>query len=122
MSDQAVNHVNPQLDSPFFTVLPAEIRNQIYAEVFQLTRLHILPVPSFSFRDKWIFRPCLITPDAPDIRSEQYEKHHTAKTPERGLWVRRLKSEWCLHWPCEEAVNDPPVVGYLTFLTVCKRM
>ncbi|KAK4099707.1 hypothetical protein N658DRAFT_487500 [Parathielavia hyrcaniae] len=137
---------DPQLSSPFFTVLPAEIRNLIYGEFWKLcsTRQHIVlkqegdPELGQSVR-KWSHVPCITDPEAEDTRFTRFLACDAA-SPERTLWGIRLKSEWCLHWQCGEQMRQAPVIpddvvdqdasssqpsletGHLNLLTVCKRM
>lgn len=99
---------DPQLSSPFFTVLPAEIRNLIYLQVWKLgsPRLHVVKIEApDGFTEQWGHVPCRIELDAEDIRFDQlYASDPTS--PARKVWGNRLKSEWCLHWPCEELGHD----------------
>ncbi|KAK4144595.1 uncharacterized protein C8A04DRAFT_11351 [Dichotomopilus funicola] len=142
-----------QLSSLFFTHLPAEIRNLIYLEYWKLcsVRQHIfkyrlLDNDRESYTEAWAHVPCRADLEAPDTRFEELGQSVNG-SPERELWGKRLRSEWCLHWMCEEdakAVGErmkeasesqqdgAPVVvqhshgpgnaGILTALLVCKRM
>lgn len=100
---------DPQLSSPFFTLLPAEIRNLIYLEYWNLasTRQHIVKNQSLneeddgSFTQQFAHVPCSIAPGDEDIRFDRFSASEPM-SPEKNAWNRRLKSEWCLHWPCEE--------------------
>jgi hypothetical protein len=144
---------DPQLSSPFFTILPAEIRNLIYLEVWNLIapQLHVVKneIPdeqaAEGFTEQWGHVPCCIEPGAEDIRFDQLGASEPASSA-RKVWGKRLKSEWCLHWPCEERGQDmfehagrmpdpeshsaqeatngqsPAKSGFLDILTVCKRM
>ncbi|KAH6632276.1 hypothetical protein F5144DRAFT_603017 [Chaetomium tenue] len=101
-----------QLSSRFFT-LPAEIRNLIYLEFWKLNcaRQHIvkheLPEDDHpqGFTEQWSHVPCITDPSAPDTRWPQYADSQPA-SEERQVWGKRLKSEWCLHWACEEQAGD----------------
>ena len=102
---------DPQLSSPFFALLPAEIRNLIYLEFWNLcsTRQHVVKnqIPDEENAEgfnEWSHVPCLIDPRAEDTRFDEYATSAPA-SPERNLWGKRLKSEWCLHWACEEQIH-----------------
>ncbi|KAL1841324.1 hypothetical protein VTJ49DRAFT_7161 [Mycothermus thermophilus] len=99
---------NPQLASPFFTSFPAEIRNRIYLEIWKLAsiRQHIVRTdPSEPGPTRWGHLPCITTLDVEDMRMDLYMAVDRNDL-DRRLWVRRLKSQWCLHWPCEEQGQD----------------
>jgi hypothetical protein len=104
---------DPQLSSRFFTILPAEIRNLIYLEVWNLVapRLHVVKneIPdeqaAEGFTEQWGHVPCCIDLDAEDIRFDQLGASEPTSSA-RSVWGKRLKSEWCLHWPCEERGHD----------------
>jgi hypothetical protein len=99
-----------QLSSHFFTLLPAEVRNLIYVEFWKLcsTRQHIVlkrvddqDPENSCVVEEWSHAPCIADPRAEDTRFDRFGDSDPA-SPERTLWGLRLKSEWCLHWPCEE--------------------
>lgn len=106
---------DPQLSSSFFTLLPAEVRNLIYLEFWKLssTRLHVhadeieLPqafqpgVDPEPPRLRWSHTRCITNPRARDVRFDQFCRAKPG-SPEESIWTARLKSEWCLHWDCEE--------------------
>lgn len=101
---------DPQLSSLFFTLLPAEIRNLIYHECWKnaSTRQHIFTRESSDGEggDKeWVHVPCLIAPDAEDVRFARFRDTRPV-SDENMLWGKRLRSEWCLHWSCEEQVEE----------------
>jgi hypothetical protein len=103
---------DPQLSSPFFALLPAEIRNLIYLEFWNLcsTRQHVVKnqIPDEDNAEgfnEWSHVPCLVDPRAEDTRFDEYATSVPASA-ERNLWGKRLKSEWCLHWACEEQLHD----------------
>jgi hypothetical protein len=118
MADPTINaadfdrSANPQLSSRFFT-LPAEIRNLIYLEFWKLnsSRQHIVKheVPDDDhpqgFTEQWSHVPCITDPCAPDQRWPEFADSEPA-SEERQVWGKRLKSEWCLHWACEEQAGD----------------
>jgi hypothetical protein len=85
----------------------------------------------------WSHVPCITDANARDIRFDQWR----LDIQQRQAWTARLRSEWCLHWACEEASPDwkPPLIGllrhrlhspqpkptktpFLDVLTTCKRM
>jgi hypothetical protein len=128
---------DPQLSSPFFSLLPAEIRNLIYAEFWRLSssRQHITLGPyDPPVVPEWSHLPCITDPGAEDVRMARYaaENDSAAQT----VWGARLRSEWCLHWACEETARDPRHLaagragsirsstrtGFLDLLRTCKRM
>ncbi|KAK4126516.1 hypothetical protein N657DRAFT_310774 [Parathielavia appendiculata] len=147
--------MKPQLSSPFFTLLPAEIRNLIYREFWRLcsTRQHIvqqhtvLGQQSDGWVRQWSHVACITDPRAQDTRFDRFLACDSASA-ERTLWGIRLKSEWCLHWQCEdqsmnmsfmaiilgsrpiaeelvkqETASRPSMTtGHFNLLTVCKRM
>lgn len=159
MDDTSSSHcfADPQFPSPFFTVLPAEIRNLIYAEFWKLysARQHIVKrqirgetnpeVDLENFTEQWLHVPCLVDPSAEDIRWSKYI-NSSPSSEDRRIWGNRLRSEWCLHWACEEqlqsqdrtgpaevasnneacaAPKSQPVhgrTGILDLLLTCKRM
>ncbi|GAB1319425.1 hypothetical protein MFIFM68171_09635 [Madurella fahalii] len=106
---------DPQLSSPFFTLLPAEVRNLIYLEFWKLSssRQHVhadeveLPqafqpgVDPEPPRLRWSHTRCITNPRARDVRFEEFCRANPG-SPEESKWTARLKSEWCLHWECEE--------------------
>ncbi|KAK3903018.1 hypothetical protein C8A05DRAFT_33263 [Staphylotrichum tortipilum] len=114
---------DPQLASPFFT-LPAEIRNLIYTEFWHLgpSRQHIVlervddkvssprPPPRDAVPvERWAHTPCVADPARPDVRFDRFLVTSPVSAA-RDVWGKRLKSEWCLHWACEERCG-PDVVA-----------
>ncbi|KAL2130022.1 hypothetical protein VTI74DRAFT_6993 [Chaetomium olivicolor] len=131
--DTSLFHLSasPQLSSPFFALLPAEIRNLIYVEYRKLcsSRQHIVlrednsqqqqqqPDPAAEVSSSsgepsatppkvWSHIPCIADPRAEDVRLQKYGSTGLA-WPEKKAWGRRLKSDWCLHWACEEQLLRP---------------
>ncbi|KAJ4289433.1 hypothetical protein N0V88_006913 [Collariella sp. IMI 366227] len=110
--------INTSFSLPFFALLPAEIRNLIYLEYRKLspTRQHIVltetePSPDSKSSDLapsqvWSHIPCITDPRAEDVRLQRYGSTETPRH-EKKAWDRRLKSQWCLHWACEEQTFDP---------------
>ncbi|KAL2022884.1 hypothetical protein VTK56DRAFT_4415 [Thermocarpiscus australiensis] len=132
---------NPQLSSLFFTLLPAEIRNLIYLEFWRLSslRLHIiLTEPEDAQPDKlaWGHLRCITDPNAKDLRFEKW----CLNASDKLAWTARLRSEFCLHWECEERSprwrpppgwtvpelwlprHEPTRSPFPDVLTTCKRM
>jgi hypothetical protein len=112
-TDSIRRSADSQLSSPFFTLLPAEIRNLIYAEFLHLCspRQHIV-LDQISdehnpagLTEKWAHRPCITDPTARDTRFDKFLVTDPVSNA-RVLWGNRLKSEWCLHWACEEQGAD----------------
>jgi hypothetical protein len=113
---------DPQLSSPFFALLPAEIRNLIYIEFCHISspRQHIVTAeiqqgPESSPTHStliWTHVPCITDPRAQDTRFSEFSAAEPGSS-ERALWPKRLKSEWCTHWACEEQ-QDP---GWLSRCT-----
>ncbi|KAK4188276.1 hypothetical protein QBC35DRAFT_382906 [Podospora australis] len=108
--------------SPFFTRLPSEVRQLIYREVWRTTstRQHIgtdriahvsHPDNILSTETFWHHVPCRTDPTAPDTRFEEFSQASQGSVAE-AVWATRLKSEWCLHWACEESqiwwLANPP--------------
>ncbi|KAL2141415.1 hypothetical protein VTI28DRAFT_2415 [Corynascus sepedonium] len=124
MDDTSSSHCSaePQFQSPFFTVLPAEIRNLIYAEFWKLysARQHIVKrqirgetdpeVDLENFTEQWLHVPCLVDPSAEDIRWSKYI-NSSPSSEDRRIWGNRLRSEWCLHWACEEQLQSQDRTG-----------
>ncbi|KAL2164889.1 hypothetical protein VTH06DRAFT_185 [Thermothelomyces fergusii] len=143
MIDTSLFHLSAdaQSSSPFFAVLPAEIRDLVYIEFWKLSsaRLHVVKrqvIREISpdqdaenpWEDEWLHVPCIIDPRVEESRWGE-------------VTGKQSKSEWCIHWPCEE--QFPPVkairhgqsgaeasasrpipgqTGFLNLLTTCKRM
>jgi hypothetical protein len=115
-----------QTMSPLFR-LPAEIREAIYLALWRSAGLsqHIL-----VHHGGYTHAQCVTDHEAPDERQEELQRLWGAEleswtTVRSELWVRRLDSQWCNHWKCEEkaasrkiSTRDP----FLTMLLVCKRM
>ncbi|KAK0750906.1 hypothetical protein B0T18DRAFT_443528 [Schizothecium vesticola] len=104
-----------QAASPFFTRLPYEIRQQIYLECWRASglpsscsdgrlRQHIVMREDGHFTHT----PCITNPHDRDARYAGFRNAPLASL-ERATWLQRLKTEWCLHWACEEAMLDKTV-------------
>lgn len=101
--DRIAASAQRQTASPFFEKLPAEIRQKIYDDLWDLhpTRWHVdshkgYPVPVF---------PCIADPDEEDVR---YKKFQSSPRDEAAVWEDRLRSPWNNHWKCAEAVITTP--------------
>ncbi|KAK4444882.1 hypothetical protein QBC34DRAFT_169734 [Podospora aff. communis PSN243] len=116
--------VNGQGDSPFFSLLPAEIRQLIYAELWRsddsgLSRQHIT-----WKNNSWTRVPCITDPLAEDVRYANFMNADPG-SDERSTWLHRLMTEWTIHWECEEAYLNriaAPKSSYPGALLSCKRM
>lgn len=121
-----------QSASPFFTRLPYEIRQQIYLDCFRASGLPSSH-PSSQLRQHILLRedghfthtPCITSPSSPDVRYAGFRNAPLASL-ERATWLQRLKTEWCLHWACEEAMLDhshprPRPSTFLPLLLTCKQ-
>lgn len=121
-----------QSASPFFTRLPYEIRQQIYLDCFRASGLPSSH-PSSDLRQHILLRedgrfthtPCITSPSSPDVRYAGFRNAPLASL-ERATWLQRLKTEWCLHWACEEAMLDhghprPRPSTFLPLLLTCKQ-
>lgn len=92
-----------QTASAFFDKLPAEIRQKIYDDLWDLhqTRWH---VDSYKGHAVPVF-PCITCPDEEDLR---YKKFRSSRGDEAAVWEDRLRSPWNTHWKCAEAVIKAP--------------
>lgn len=105
---------SPQLTSPLFSLLPREIRDLIYLELWKTSslrqhitaeRVHISTYPAPPAQAKeisWHHVPCRTDPTADDVRFDSFRRSRNG-SPEEAVWLVRLRSEWCLHWVCEES-------------------
>ena len=130
---RAADTADPQLTSPLFALLPAEIRSLIYIEFWRLSSLrqHIIVdlVPDEqnpgAVKNHWVRVPCITDPSVKDVRFDKYLDTAPSST-ERDVWGGRLKTEWCWHWACEEngvdALLSPAKPGLLNVVMACKRM
>lgn len=114
-----------QSQSPLLR-LPAEVRQQIYAEAWEsagLTR-HI-----YVKDGHYTHTTCITDHEAEDERTTEVEKilHTKGKLRNGPLWTRCLTSSWANHWRCEESVQTrlkkkPAATPFLGLLLCCKRM
>ncbi|KAK4159839.1 hypothetical protein QBC43DRAFT_221082 [Cladorrhinum sp. PSN259] len=121
-----------QSKSPFFTVLPREIRDLIYLELWNSSsrRQHIT-----TQKITWHHVPCRTDPAAEDVRFDSFRQSRSGSL-EEAVWLIRLRSEWCLHWACEESTpqwmttpraaletwGTASPAGFMSSLLVCKQM
>ncbi|KAK1752318.1 hypothetical protein QBC47DRAFT_390262 [Echria macrotheca] len=140
-----------QAQSPFFSLLPAELRQLIYIETWRdpagdgTLRQHITrrrPIESGndtnSSRSSGLAHAaCITDPAALDLRYFKFQRADPGSL-EKAAWLQRLKTDWSLHWACEEALIDRTAVArelsardarkqkhatpFLPVLTTCKRM
>ncbi|KAK0726393.1 hypothetical protein B0T21DRAFT_385662 [Apiosordaria backusii] len=130
---------SPQDDSPFFSLLPPEIREMIYQDIWATSgsKQHIYK-QNMGKDKKWSHVPCSADYTAGDTRFERFTQSARG-SEEEYQWVKRLKSEWCYHWCCEQSTSkwhttqDPKELqkegvrqaapsGFMSLLLVCKRM
>lgn len=105
---------NQQLQSPFFSTLPVELRRLIYTELFRstnplmkmhlhaaydgarlgITPCHYLPSATYSTRD-----------DAVDpMRTDPWPGWRAKNQPPRWFWhAWGLRLRWGPHWKCQDA-------------------
>jgi hypothetical protein len=118
------------------------VRNLIYHEYWNLScpRKHILRQEhqhdQGSVSNQWSHTPCTADPRAKDNRFDDDALEAPPPWTNRAdsdAAPRRLKSEWCWHWPCEElnqhrrslaadGVAAGTRDGILDMLRTCKRM
>lgn len=131
--DHVAASAHRQTASPFFDKLPAEIRQKIYDELWDLhqTRWH---VDDHKGHAAPVF-PCVTACDQEDLR---YKKFQAARGDEAAVWEDRLRSPWNTHWMCAEATITAPsrrqrrmvsptdhtriLLHLIAPLLVCKRM
>ncbi|KAK4201049.1 hypothetical protein QBC40DRAFT_172567 [Triangularia verruculosa] len=123
--------------SPFFSMLPPEIRDMIYQDVWSTigSKQHI-----YKDNERWSHVPCIADYSTGDNRFEKFTQSARG-SEEEYHWVKRLKSEWCYHWCCEQStpswqriqdernmlwkdenVKQASPSGLMSLLLVCKRM
>ncbi|KAK4228557.1 hypothetical protein QBC38DRAFT_150927 [Podospora fimiseda] len=108
-----------QHKSLFFSLLPREVRDLIYLELWNTSSLrqhvttdktHISAYPtpppesseSQAKEISWRHVPCQTNPTAEDVRFDSFRDSRSGSR-EEAVWLIRLRSEWCLHWACEES-------------------
>jgi len=113
-----------QLDAPFFSRLPIEIRRLIYIESWRTSGGGELRQHVTRKNDQWLHVACITDPHAEDIRMTNYANAGFGSV-EKATWLQRLSTEWCIHWACEEAHlarRDVQRSSFLPVLLSCKRM
>ena len=121
-----------QLPSTFFK-LPPEIRRKVYFELWGIAGLkqHVITPKGRSSERVFASTPCVCDQNGQDSRFDEFHK-------DPALWVPRLKSDWCIHWACEELyrASDPDqessdgeagdgplqTTPFLSALLACKQM
>ncbi|KAI0123223.1 hypothetical protein BJ170DRAFT_641226 [Xylariales sp. AK1849] len=118
-----------QSQSRFFNMLPVEVRQLIYRDVWALSGLtqHI-----YIVNGSYTHCPCLIDHCAPDERQTELHRLWPELNGRQYIksadWWRRLLSPWCNHWPCEEAAarhttsEDTPCSPILPMLLTSRKM
>ncbi|KAF7533086.1 hypothetical protein G7054_g7398 [Neopestalotiopsis clavispora] len=122
-----------QSQSRFFNILPVEVRQLIYQDIWALSGLtqHI-----YIANGSYTHCPCLIDHNAPDKRQTELDLlwpelprvGHGDFRSESPEWRRRLLSTWCNHWPCEEAAarnatsEAAPSSSFLPMLLTSRKM
>ena len=113
-----------QTSALFFTMLPLEVRNLIYTEFWRTSglRQHITSQSDSRSSRGIIHTPCLINPTTPDDRYANYVANKSRDVTSK--WQRRLKSDWTIHWLCEETRWDSRGrwSPFLPVLLTCKRL
>ncbi|KAK0721589.1 hypothetical protein B0T26DRAFT_699773 [Lasiosphaeria miniovina] len=116
---------NRQSGSRLFKALPAEVRQLIYVECWRASglRQHVFrrktPLPPV-LRDRegrlvrpevdpyqaeeglWTRASCTTDPCADDVRWPRFCRARPGQSADASMWAARLRSDWCLHWACEE--------------------
>jgi len=92
---------SPQTQSLFFSRLPGEIRQMIYVEMWRTAGSlgqHIIARPEDR---RFRHAVCITDPRRYDIRPVRFQA--AVAGADKDTWERRCKSDWSLHWACEEA-------------------
>lgn len=119
-------NMNLQSSSPFFRVLPPELRHKIYQALWGSTQ-HIYMSAS-SPSGPLAHVTCITDPHAEDEREKAYfallmSSSSAADNNHKTAWRARQYTDWCQHWKCEEQSPDPARSGGLIGpLLACKRM
>lgn len=121
-----------QEPSAFFSALPLEIRQMIYVEFWRLTGLKQHVFSRVPIAGRLTHSPCITDPRAPDAR---HEKSQNSGGESSAVWERRFRTDWCVHWACEEldrpevvpsnvapTPRGPPWSPFLPAMQTCKRM
>ncbi|KAI0150750.1 hypothetical protein GGR57DRAFT_182085 [Xylariaceae sp. FL1272] len=130
-----------QLGSTFFSRLPLEIREMIYAEccVASGPKQHVFLSPHDG---RLTHSPCLLEPGDHDERNDEIQRLMSRQGQNRrgsrcrsslvvdGQWASRFASAWHEHWRCEEAMlqnssdnehRRRPQTLFLSLLLLCKQ-
>ncbi|ETS83370.1 hypothetical protein PFICI_05246 [Pestalotiopsis fici W106-1] len=98
-----------QSQSSFFGLLPREVRDMIYAHLWEASksRQHVFQREGGSLTHYACTRPR----DSSDERNEKFEKfwhryrdQNPGSTVRDAIWAQRISSTWNEHWCCEEAM------------------
>lgn len=128
-----------QAKSAFFERLPAEIRRMIYVEFWKLSgslKRHIVVQPQITstYMENHISSSSCVLEDqnGPDSRYEAYKASALLEAAGTGDWrrdwIRRIDSNWSLHWKCEERrarqLRRPQASWspFLNVLSTCRLM
>lgn len=128
-----------QSQSTFFGLLPREIRDMIYAHLWEgpQSRQHVFQREGGGLTHYTCTRPH----DSRDDRNREFEKFWNCYRNENpgsavrdATWARRMSSTWNEHWCCEEVMLDKtkggrqeegsnsPRSAFLPCLLSCKQM
>ncbi|KAH8880295.1 hypothetical protein GQ53DRAFT_670239 [Thozetella sp. PMI_491] len=112
---------SPQDQSDLFSRLPSEIRQMIYIEMWRTAGSLSQHVMRKRHSTELTHVACTTDPGAEDVRYIMFQCSSGLK---RQPWEARCKSEWCLHWACEEASEEQPQLWspFLPVLLASKRM
>lgn len=132
---------DPQLSSPFFSVLPPEVRRMIYVEVWRHNRrhkdedarepsgegtlkYHIINQKSGTSA-RFTHSPCVVADqNGHDIRMEMLDSSGQQNL-DTDTWTRRIETDWAVHWPCEEIYKNASRrrrSPFMSTLLTCKLM
>lgn len=108
---------SPKSRCSFLRLLPIEVRQMVYMELWVAAGLvqHI-----YIQRGAYTHRPCLIDHRALDERQSEVHRLWNNEWEianfacENATWRRRLVSQWCNHWRCEEAAASHLADPYYT--------
>jgi hypothetical protein len=137
--EEMASQAHHQAESGFFECLPPEIRRMIYVEFWKLSgplKRHIVLQPRITptYRENRISSsPCVLEDqNGPDHRYAEYKASALLEAAGTGDWrkdwIRRIDSNWSLHWKCEERRAKQlrrPQPGWSPFMNVlltCRLM
>ncbi|KAB5576365.1 hypothetical protein GE09DRAFT_1282024 [Coniochaeta sp. 2T2.1] len=135
LADGQPSHTHHQQQSPFFSLLPPEIRQQIYTSllltagqtqhIFKSDIGHAAPISHTA---------CHIDPDGEDDRERRYHAcYDSDEAPDstfayeqtvynQKVWRGRQYTDWCGHYICEERYGNDGGSAFLGPMLACKRM